>query len=348
MFNRFVVGFVVVATGWMITPAATQAALVVAGGASLYTNVLEGASMSGEMGGTVRAPDGGILSSLVSGPSEYQYNNFIRYQGSPTTSSITATLSGSANVGTIITVLNLYGPPGTNWSNGPDWAFSLNGSATPVASGTWTQSVAPGLFGGIQISTLASPQSATSVKMGLSNVPYYGTDTSTHYADYHYFVALPDALKPVRTLTATSSTPGGPQYVPTNTIQYPTDQVNSLNGQFYSPDASPFLQINLGSTKTLDGVIVAAYGGSSGLADITIKDDLGNVVGTISGIADQPLMLPVKFNSPVTTSYLRFEPTGSGTFALNEVIPLELPEPASLGMLAAGVGALFLRRSRAR
>ena len=66
------------------------------------------------------------------------------------------------------------------------------------------------------------------------------------------------------------------------------------------------------------------------------------VIGNVQVGANDGEYVPIKFNTPVNTSSLEFDFTGSGP-GLREVIAFTtVPEPSSLFLL--GLGGLFLWR----
>jgi hypothetical protein len=150
---------------------------------------------------------------------------------------------------------------------------------------------------------------------------------------------LPDALKEVAS-TATTPDP----------VAFVGEQVTGLVDHsgltgWYSASASGSATLTFSGTKTIEAMVLSSYESAPVSFDIYNDANVKVASGSLIGTGTTGDFVGVHFDTPVTTSSLKFVLTGGSPTGFTEIIPFEaVPEPSSLGLVAIGTVGLLRRR----
>ena len=309
-----------------------HAVIITAGNATAYGNPFTGSTNTigvNSGGGTVT--QGFSIDNVVSQQDCRQRRGNRAHPGRDRHQRLLHAIRGRApfTAGTVITSQNVGG----GFFSPMSYNIQLDGGS-PVQSGA-------GLVGStaINVTTLASKQTVQTLRVNEAMSTFNGT-TGTHYGDMNEVLILPDRLAVV---PSTASATG--------TIFGSAAGLNDLQGgdNYWGGSNGSSVTLTFSRAETISALVLVnleTVPGSSAPLTFNILDSLSNLDASVSMSENNSTdeFVGIKFNTPVTTSFLKFNFTNAGNAGMLEIIPLEAPEPASLGLLAVGGLALLKRR----
>jgi hypothetical protein len=237
--------------------------------------------------------------------------------------------ASSFNVGTVIGdqwIGSGYGTPSF-----PNMAYTMKVGGTSVQTGPGTA----GPLGRhpIQVSTLAAPISASQLRIEMNLA-----EAGFRYANFSEAILLPDLLGRV---AATPTASSGPPADVLGVYDLVGGGIDDGSGGWLG-DPNSSMTLTFSKPTSVNALVIAAWETASLSPDFVIYDDTNTSIAHVTMSAKD--YGAIRFDTPVTTSSLRFDFTGNA--GLREVIVLTAPEPSSLLTLAAS-GMLLLRRRKA-
>ena len=264
-----------------------------------------------------------------------------RIEGNAATGYMRFALGGPVAVGTVITSHSV----GAGFDSPMAHTVLLDNQ--PIASGSGTQDIHE-----IKVTPLASLATGSTLELDFSLSSFGGS--TTKYADFNEILVLPDTLEriPLAGTPTVSSTSFG-----TAAGLYDLTGGLATNGGWAGTSgSSPMFELDFGSVKTINALLVADYENALGV-DVDILNDLNVVVANVvttnssASAATYGDFGVIKFITPVSTSKLTFQfhDTTGHTSGLREVIAFTVvPEPAALSLFVAGSFAIWLTGRRRR
>jgi hypothetical protein len=215
---------------------------------------------------------------------------------------------------------------------GLDYNLLLDGNS--IQSRTTASNTQP-----IVVTSLGTMSTVQTLQLNMSMKPATGRGSST-FGAMNEVLILPDSFHEV---SATASTPDATQFgeVVTNLNNH-----SGLTGWF-SSSATASATLTFSGTKTIQALVMSSYENTPVSFDIYNDANLKVASGSLAGdgLGD---FVGVHFLTPVTTSSLKFVLTGGNATGFTEIIPFELPEPTSMGLVLVGGALMALKRRRAR
>lgn len=235
--------------------------------------------------------------------------------------------------GTVISSQNVW----SGFSVTMPYTLKLASGASPAWAGISPLFTGPGTVG-YETLQIANPGGVCDhVRIDITATPYSGTG----YADYNDLIVLPDALRRVADVTA-SSMPAATWGSTASLV----DLTNSSGWANQGSTSSQTITFSLPEFQRVDALVLYSYDNRS--AAFTIRDSFGNAVANVT-MTTGPYgwSLPIQFDQPLYTDRLVFDWGAVSDVNFREVMILQIiPEPAT-GALLALAGPLLCRRRRA-